>query len=420
MKVLDDNGGGTLSDIVDGINWAIGDHNTRNQNASEPIPAVANLSLGALTSDTTLDVAVESLISGGIVTVVAAGNRFWTPTGFHPVDVSGVSPARVANAITVGSTDTNDVFASTSSFGGGVDILAPGVSVISAGNSSDTASNTLSGTSMATPHVAGVAALLLQDEPELTHLQVRNKIVSTNTGGKITGFLDDPNVSWDDTRDDTPNRLLYFPQSNGSPVAKPTGVWLEIDQPNGQVNLFWTDASDNEIKFQIERSADLVNYQVVAEPFANQESYSEPISSGGFFYRIRAVGQGGTASLFATPGPQPNPGSQTLSGTAYAGDYLYETLDVTVPSGTTATGSVSVDVIADYDGYAYAEAYIYGPNNTEAYAYAEVTDSYYDSDSDSFSNGPPGVYTLEILYEADNLYYPDASQATATATLSWQ
>lgn len=411
VKVASDAGGLTAAEVVLGVNWAIGDHQNRNQNSTEPRPAVANMSFGFGGGSVTVDNVVQDLINAGVTTVVAAGNS--------AIDSSSTSPARLPDAITVGATTSSDSVWNSSNFGAGVDILAPGKDITSASNSSDSGTRLLTGTSMAAPHVAGVAALLLQDEPGLTPQLVRNRIVNTSSTGKVSGLIDYPNNPYDNTRDNTPNRLLYFPEYDGSPVATPSGAWLQIDQPSGQVNLFWTDASDNEINFQIERSTDLVNYQIVAEPFANQETYSEPIPGGLFFYRIRALGQGGTASLAATFSSGPLPGSETLSGTAFSGDYLYETLDVTVPEGATASGSVSVDVIADEYGYAYAEAYIYGPNNTEAYAYAEVTESYHDSDSDSFSSGPSGVYTLEIIYEADNLYYPDASHATATATLSW-
>lgn len=149
--------------------------------------AVANMSLGGGASDT-LDTAVNGLINDGVVVVVAAGN--------DGKDAANYSPARVAAAVTVGATTNEDVRASFSNIGAGVDVFAPGVNITSAWYSGDTALNTISGTSMASPHVAGVAALLLAKGR--TASQTVSDIVSQSTPDSIINLPSG-----------TPNRLLY-------------------------------------------------------------------------------------------------------------------------------------------------------------------------------------------------------------------
>src|SRR6266542_1170251 len=164
-------------------------------------PAVANMSLGG-GIDTTLDNAVANSISSGVTYAIAAGNSNANACNF--------SPARVPAAITVGATDRNDLRASFSNFGTCVDIFAPGVGITSSWSTSDTATNTISGTSMATPHVAGVAALILGGSPSLTPQQVRDRMVADAT----TGVVGNPGTG-------SPNRLLFV--NNGATPPPPTG-----------------------------------------------------------------------------------------------------------------------------------------------------------------------------------------------------
>ncbi len=135
VRVLDNNGSGTTAGVIEGVDWVA---------ANAVLPAVANMSLGGGAS-TTLDNAVRNAIAAGVTFAVAAGNESTTATG---------SPARVAEAITVGATTSTDARASYSNYGSNLDIFAPGSSITSAWNTSDSATNTISGTSMATPHVA--------------------------------------------------------------------------------------------------------------------------------------------------------------------------------------------------------------------------------------------------------------------------
>lgn len=168
VKVLADNGSGSWSGVVAGIDWAVGHHTTR--------PAVGNMSLGGGAS-TSVDDAVRRAVADGIVMCVAAGNDY--------LDASNYSPARTPEAITVGATTSTDGFASYSNYGSLVDILAPGSSIKSAWFTSSTAINTISGTSMATPHVAGASALYLETFPGSTPAQVSTGLRSSASANRI-------------------------------------------------------------------------------------------------------------------------------------------------------------------------------------------------------------------------------------------
>lgn len=169
VRVLDCSGSGYLSGVIGGIDWIA-------QNHAVGTPAVVNMSLGGGASSS-LDAAVESLVSKGIVTVVAAGNS--------AADACSFSPARTPNAITVAASSSVDEFASFSNFGSCVDLVAPGVSVLSAWYTSSTATATLNGTSMATPHVAGVAAAL-QSGGHMTPGQADAALKSSAAAGVIS------------------------------------------------------------------------------------------------------------------------------------------------------------------------------------------------------------------------------------------
>jgi cerevisin len=139
VKVLSDNGSGLTSDIIDGLNWVIGNVNSTGN------PSIASMSLGGSVSDA-LDSLVEQTVAAGITVVVAAGNS--------NTDASTQSPARVAAAITVAAANITNTKAYFSNYGAAVDIWAPGVDIISAWPfTNDTSTKVLSGTSMATPHV---------------------------------------------------------------------------------------------------------------------------------------------------------------------------------------------------------------------------------------------------------------------------
>ncbi|MFG2834176.1 S8 family peptidase [Streptomyces zaomyceticus] len=170
VRVLDNNGSGTTAGVIAGIDWVTAHH-------TAGAPAVANLSLGGGAS-TALDNAVKNSIADGVTYAVAAGNS--------GVNASSTSPARVPAAITVGATGNTDAKASWSNFGSVLDIFAPGVSITAGWNTGDTATSTISGTSMATPHVAGAAAIYLAGHPSATPAQVATALVNGATTGKVT------------------------------------------------------------------------------------------------------------------------------------------------------------------------------------------------------------------------------------------
>jgi subtilisin family serine protease len=174
VRVLDCSGGGTTSGVIAGIDWVTAHH-------VDGAPAVANLSIGGAAS-TAVDQAVQRSIADGVTYAVAAGNGDVVGT---PLDACNSSPARVAAALTVGATDATDAPASFSNYGDCVDLFAPGVEITSDWASSDTAANVLSGTSMATPHVAGVAALYLQTHPTASPATVGSAVLAQATKDEV-------------------------------------------------------------------------------------------------------------------------------------------------------------------------------------------------------------------------------------------
>jgi len=180
VRVLNCSGSGSNSGVIAGVDWVRLNHIA---------PAVANMSLGGGISSA-LDTAVNNLHNANVTIAVAAGNS--------NANACNSSPARAANAITVGSTTQTDARSSFSNFGTCLDIFAPGSGILSAWWTSNTATATLSGTSMASPHVAGAAALYKQANPSASSTTIRNALVNNATTNVITN-----------AGTGSPNRLLY-------------------------------------------------------------------------------------------------------------------------------------------------------------------------------------------------------------------
>ena len=168
VRVLGCDGSGSNSGVIAGVDWVA---------ANAPAGAVANMSLGGGASTTT-DAAVARAVAKGVVMVVAAGNDSGNACSY--------SPAREPSAITVGATTSSDARASYSNFGTCVDIFAPGSTITSAWYTSNTATNTISGTSMASPHVAGIAALIRAAQPGLSAPEVASVIMRSATAGVVS------------------------------------------------------------------------------------------------------------------------------------------------------------------------------------------------------------------------------------------
>jgi subtilisin family serine protease len=204
VRVLDCDGSGLMSGVMAGLDWVAAHH-------AAGSPAVVNLSLGGDAS-ATVDAALDNLIDDGVVAAVAAGNA--------TIDACTISPARVEAAITVAASDTSDRQATFSNHGPCVDLYAPGVGIASAWHTSPTATSTMQGTSMASPHAAGAAALLLSQDPASTPAEISARLV----GGATTATVSSVSSG-------TPNRLLFVPASEATPSTEPTVTEPAVTEP---------------------------------------------------------------------------------------------------------------------------------------------------------------------------------------------
>jgi subtilisin family serine protease len=193
VKVLNCSGSGSFAGVAQGIDWVTQNHTSG--------PATANMSLGASGSDAATEQAVRNSISDGVTYALASGNS--------NSDACNFTPARVGEAITVNASTNADARASFSNFGSCTDIFAPGQNIVSAWNTSDSATNNISGTSMASPHVAGAASLYLGANPTASPATVQAALKANGTPGKITS-----------PGNGSPNTLLFT--GEGDPLPPDT------------------------------------------------------------------------------------------------------------------------------------------------------------------------------------------------------
>jgi hypothetical protein len=290
VRVLNCGGSGSNSGVVAGMNWVAANHTK---------PAVANMSLGGPGSSS-IDAAANGMINSGVVLVVAAGNDF--------NDACGDSPGRVPNAITVGASDSSDARSWFSNFGTCLDIFAPGSDITSAWNTGDSATNTIGGTSMASPHVAGVAALYLQSNPGATVAQVRTAIVNGATANKISN----PGTG-------SPNLLLYslLGASSTPTLSSPAGIIS-----NRTPTYKWTTvAGATKYQIQVYQGTTLVANAVVSSSACNANTCSKKLATtlayAAHKWRVRAFKGGAWKawSPFKSFTVSANPVPQSPSGT---------------------------------------------------------------------------------------------------------
>lgn len=370
VRVLDNSGNGTTAGVIAGIDWVTSHHTTN--------PAVANMSLGGGAS-ISIDDAVKRSIADGVTYVVAAGNSY--------ANACNYSPARVPEAITVGSTTSTDGFSSFSNYGSCVDILAPGTNITSAWYTSSTATNTISGTSMASPHVAGASALYLQTNASATPATVANFLVANATLNKITSVPSG-----------TPNRLLYTIITAATIPAAPT-----LSSPaNGATGvstsptLTWIASSGaTSYRLQVSTSSAFTTLTIDQSGITTTSQAITGLASGTLYYwRVNATNSAGTSGWSSvwsfTTSTQVCPGTLytgTLSGTGAAqiqpnGTYYYSSV-----SGT-HSGCLLGPTNADFDLYL---------QKWNGLTWANVASSTSSTSNENISyNGTAGYYRWRI------------------------
>jgi subtilisin family serine protease len=318
VRVLDNSGSGAWSGVIAGVDWVVADH-------AAGKPAVANMSLGGGIS-TALNDAVRKAVADGVVMVVAAGNS--------NANAANYSPASTVEAITVGATTSSDARASYSNFGSVLDIFAPGSSITSAWITSNSSINTISGTSMAAPHVAGVAALYLEAKPGSTPAQVDQGLKAFATVGKVTS-----------AGTGSPNLLLYSGDFSITPAPLAPSLISPANNASGvsstTVNVSWSAAS-GATSYKVELSTSNA-FTTLAKPEIitsnTSASFTALSTLTTYYWRVVASNASGATSSaiwsFTTALPAPVLGSPadkatnvtrtpTLSWSAVTGAATYD------------------------------------------------------------------------------------------------
>lgn len=286
VRVLGCSGSGTWSGVIAGMNWVA---------ANRVLPAVANMSLGG-GANSSVDAAVANLTNAGVTVVAAAGNDWGA-------NACNTSPARAPSAITVGSTDSNDARSSFSNVGSCLDIFAPGGGITSAWHTSTTATNTISGTSMAAPHVAGAAALFLANNPSATPSQVTTAIINNATPNTVTN-----------AGSGSPNLLLFTSFGSGPVVSPPSisSLWCNFNGVDSDCSVTYSTSTPASVSWSSGSASGDFTYSVcgILAPYAQTADTRVAPARWGQPYSIAVTAtvsnQDGTVS--ATTYAQCNPG----------------------------------------------------------------------------------------------------------------
>jgi subtilisin family serine protease/subtilisin-like proprotein convertase family protein len=319
VRVLNCQGSGTDAQVIAGADWVAANHSG---------PSVANLSLGGDASPA-LDAAIASMVTSGVTTAVAAGNE--------TQNACNVSPSREPLAITVASTTTADAFSSFSNFGSCVDIAAPGSSITSLSNSSDTATAVLSGTSMASPHVAGAAALYLSANPTATPAQVVAALTSNATAGVLSGVNGSPNLLLfigfigGGTANQAPTASITAP-ANGSTVTGTVTV---------SANAADADGSVASVRFNLPDGTVITD---TTSPYAT--TWNSTTVANGANYQVRATATDNLGAV-STTAISTVTVSNGGGGACIDGTFNAAGLPLSIPDNNTTGVTSSLAVIGD-------------------------------------------------------------------------
>jgi subtilisin family serine protease len=327
-------------------------------------PAVANMSLGGGVN-TALDNAVTNSIAAGITYAIAAGNSNANACNF--------SPARAPNALTAGATQSNDARSSFSNFGTCVDIFAPGTSITSAWFSSNTATNTISGTSMASPHVAGAAALILGANPTFTPAQVRTAMVNAGTSGVISNVgTGSPNLllrvgaggtqpppgttvfsdnfetatGWVTSTADTATTGRW---ERGNPAGTSSGITLQVNTTPSGSNALVTGAAagTGAGSFDVDGGTTTVTSPSIAIPAGGTVTLSFQWylahlnnATSADFFRVSVVSGGGATQVFQQLGAATNRAGAYAGASVNISAFAGQTIQLRIEAADAATASL--------------------------------------------------------------------------------